>query len=98
MKVFFLVVGFVVLAIAAAIAYFCIIDFKAHPPVRCFLTTDGAPLYYGPGPGNQPAGESKCGRVVAVGRVGCWWKLRNGKYVQDIYLLPENWGELPAEL
>ena len=98
MKIFFLVVGFVALAIAAAITYFCIIDYKAHPAVRCFLTVDGAPLYYGPGPGNQPAGRSKCSRVVAVGRVGCWWKLRNGKYVQDIYLIPENRGEIPAEL
>ncbi len=92
-------VGAVVVALmAGAIAYYCYVDYKKHPKVKCIVTTDGAPLFYGPGPDNEPAGLSKRGEVIVVGCVGDWWKLKNGKFIESHYLEPKNWGEYPTEL
>ena len=98
MKILIVASALTFLFIGGAIAYFCYIDYKKHPKVQCIITIDGAPLFYGPGPDNEPAGLSKRGEVTVVGYVGNWWKMNNGKYIESHYLEPKNQGEYPTEL
>ena len=84
--------------VGIALVVFMIKDKKEHPTVCCFVITEGAPIFNGPGPGYKQVGKTKIGEVKVVGCVRDWWKLKNGTFVESINLEPKNWGEYPVEL
>ena len=95
--VILIVVGLVVLFDAVMFSM-VMNDERRRSIVRCFVISDNASVYNGPGREFKEVRKNVHGTVDVVGTVGDWWKLKDGYYMLARHLMPMRPNEKPTKL